>query len=301
MPALPNLYLKWHVFRELIGHPHADAQIADAIFGAEGGAIKFSKMLYGDLACAPEVAGELVNGVINRRIELYRKVQGLPAKSTQALTPFDLELSLYDFTRRLLAAVDDAVPADALERTHRYLLDQLAPRLAAPGPAPHLKIERYSREKMFEGVQPSGGGGPLEFKPGRDMGRLAIVGLNRDPVAAYVLFTRDPAGLNQRLWDLSWGETVAWLPSPFRPAREGGEHLLMDTQPVKAISGRFFVTAVLVMDGQALPALDLRARGAKPGALDEIETSRFLTGVRRLVKRKPPPIVVATNEYVVSA
>ena len=35
-------------------------------------------------------------------------------------------------------------------------------------------------------------------------------------VAAYTFFARDP-GPERWFWDLSWGDTVRWLPSPFKP------------------------------------------------------------------------------------
>lgn len=43
--------------------------------------------------------------------------------------------------------------------------------------------------------------------------------------------------------------------------------------------------------------LDPRGPEAVPGALDEPQTARFLTNVRRLTKRKNSPILLASNEY----
>jgi hypothetical protein len=67
------------------------------------------------------------------------------------------------------------------------------------------------------------------------------------------------------------------------------------------VPGRFLVTAVLVLDDTATGRLDPRGTKPPPGSLDELETTRFLTNVRRLAKRTPTPIVVATNEYRVIA
>jgi hypothetical protein len=321
MPALPNLHLKLNVFREILSLTYPDAQIALEVFGGREDdrhermerATKFSRLIYGDLGCAREHAEALIR-TVNQRIEKYREMRGLRPQGTAALSSGDLELPLYDFTRRLLMAVDGKVPAEALRSTHQYLLDQLAPRFEGEGPAPELQIERYSNERMFEPFRPSGSGSrtPMKFKAGRDRGRLTIGGFQENPVAAYVMITRDPAGLNQHLWDLSWGETVMWLPSPLKPVRDGDKLVLMDTQPVRAVPGRFLVTAVLVLDGDVLAELDGRP-GIQPGDLDEAETSRFLTKVRRLANAKPAirsrrvhegkpavPIAIASGEYAVS-
>src|SRR6266446_1020678 len=132
------------------------------------------------------------------------------------------------------------------------------------------------------------------------MGQLAIEGATSDPVAAYVLVARDPAPIGQRLWDLNWGDTVLWLPSPFTPVRSGDVlNLLPEPKKILPVPGRFLVTAVLVLAPEALAELDPRGPKAVPGDLNEPETARFLTNVRRLVVRKSPPIVVASNEYQV--
>jgi hypothetical protein len=83
--------------------------------------------------------------------------------------------------------------------------------------------------------------------------------------------------------------------------RRDGVHILMEPQPVRPVPGRFLVTAVLVLEGDAVGRLD--PRGAKPptSPLDELETARFLTNLRRLAKRMPASVAVATNEYRVVA
>jgi hypothetical protein len=75
----------------------------------------------------------------------------------------------------------------------------------------------------------------------------------------------------------------------------------MGPQPVRPVPGRFLVTAVMVFDAAAIGRLDPRGSKPAPGALNELETTRFLTNVRRLAKRIPSPIAVATNEYRVIA
>src|SRR5262245_46628043 len=141
MTSIPNLHLKWRLFRDLIGHPQADAQIAESIFGAEGAAIKFTKLRFGDLGLSPEIATELIS-TINRRLEVYRKAQQLPAQGCNILSALDLELPVYDFAHRLLGAVDHKISPDALERAHRELLAEMAPKPSQT--ASRLKIERYS-------------------------------------------------------------------------------------------------------------------------------------------------------------
>jgi hypothetical protein len=294
---LPNLYLKWRVFREMIGHAQSDKQIAEKIYGPDG-AIKFTRLLYGDAGVSPAIASELI-GVVNQRLEVYRKAQQLPAQGKTVLSALDLGLPVYEFARQLLAAADAKVSSDALERTHRTLLEEIAPRSTAAMPL--LKIERYSLEKAFESVLPSGGDGPIKFRAGRDTGRLVVEGSSREPAAAYVLFVRDTAPLGRHLWELAWGETVGWLSSPFKPTRHQKAYVLMDTQPVRADAGRFLVTAVLLYDPDLIVELDPRGTKAIPGALDEMETARFLTRLRRLEKSRAKDLVVACNEYVVNA
>lgn len=299
MDAIPNLYLKWRIFREIIGLHQSDAEIAGKIFGENDGAVKFSKLLKGDYGCTPEVAAEVMD-VINRRLETYRKAQGLAPRGTTVLSAGDIGLPVYEFTQRLVAAADGKIAPNALERAHRLLLEEMAPHIPGADAALRLKIERYLSDRLFAPFVPAGGNGPIVFEAGRHLGGLAIEGLSKDPIAAYVLLTRDPAP-QQHLWEMKFGETVLWLPSPFCPVRRDGVHVLMEPQPVSPVPGRFLVTAVLLLDGDATGRLDPRGAKPPPGSLDELETTRFLTNVRRLAKRRPASIAVATNEYRVIA
>jgi hypothetical protein len=296
LAALPNLYLKWRVFRSLIGSARSDAQIAKTVFAKEdGAAILFSKLLYGDYGCQPEIAVELVKSM-NACIEVHRRDRKMSIEGMSRLIAGDLYLPLHEFTRRLIAASETLEP-EKLEGAHRELLAELAP-VSGPEVTPRLAIRRFSTDRTFEAMLPSGGIGPVVFEPGRHAGQLAVEGLRHDPIAAYTLVIRDPALVGQWLWEQSWGETVAWLPSPFIPARSGDAINLMPVpQTVKRIPGRFLVTAVLVLDRQTMGELDPRGPAAPSASLDEPQTARFLTNVRRLGKRKNSPIVVARNEY----
>ncbi|MGD9881972.1 MAG: hypothetical protein AB7F22_28580 [Reyranella sp.] len=60
----------------------------------------------------------------------------------------------------------------------------------------------------------SGGAGPMVFEVGKHKEQLAVIAAKGAPVAAYTFFTRDPAPIGKHLWDLSWGETMLWLPLP---------------------------------------------------------------------------------------
>jgi hypothetical protein len=296
MTMLPNLYLKWRVFRSLIGSARSDAQIAKGIFDKEeGAAILFSKLLYGDYGCQPEIAAELVK-VMNSCIGVYRHDRKLTANGMKRLIAGDLYVPVYDFIQRLIAAAE-LLEADKLEEAHRRLLAELAPQ-GVPEAAQRLAVRRFSSDRTFESMLPSGGAGTVVFEPGRHAGQLAVEGLSCNPVAAYAHVIRDPGLIGQRLWEQSWGETVSWLPSPFSPARSGDVLNLMSApQAIRRLPGRFLVTAVLVLDRQAMSEIDPRGPDAPPGALDELQTARFLTNVRRLARRKRSPILVANNEY----
>jgi len=58
---------------------------------------------------------------------------------------------------------------------------------------------------------------------------------------------------------------------------------------------------VLVLDNSAQPDLDPRGTNSISNTLDEQQTARYLTSVRRMAKRKPSPISIATTEYLVVA
>jgi hypothetical protein len=304
MRSIPNLYLKWRAFKELVGDGRPDAQIAKIVFGLRDAAVKFHRLLHGDLQCEPDIAAQLVKEVINPCIQSRNKHRPL-LDTHGSLSSSELFLPLYQFTRRVIAALGGA-DCEALERAHNALLGELVPRV--PGRCPRLTIERFappmriSNSRSFASTRPSGGDGPAEFRAGRDRGRLVIEDASSLPSSAYVHFVRDPTPLRVHLWDLGWGDTVLWQPSPFPPLRSGGVLALMpEPEPFQPLPGRFFVTAVLVLDKSAQADLDPRRTDWASDALDEQQTARYLTNVRRIAKRKPSPISVATTEYVVVA
>jgi hypothetical protein len=302
MAAIPSLYLKWRAFREIVGHPESDRNIAGAIFGDDDAPVKFSKLLHGDLGCTIEIAAEIVR-VINKRLGVYRASRSLTAERPYEFRSADLGLPVYTFTNRLIEAAL-TVDEDALARAHVGLLDEMVVQQPSGDAGLRLLIERFSTSRAFVGAQPSGGSGPLVFEAGKHKGQLAIIGASGPPVAAYTMFVRDPSPLGSRLWDFNWGETVLWLPSPSVPAFEDGRLLLMpDAQPLIPLAGLFTVTSVLAWDQKAIGKLDPRGLHPSPGVLDEEETSRFLTNLRRVVgdkQKKWQGSVTATSaEYIV--
>jgi len=298
MATIPNLYLKWRAVRELIGVPQSDAQIGAAIFGEgrEGGP-KFSKLLYGDYGCPPEISAELVK-IVNGRIQNSRKGRGLDAAPAELFSISDIEEPLYPFIRKLIAA-GDVADEQALHRMQEALLETLTPRFGADAAA-HLVIERYDMNRAFAGMVPSGGVGPVAFQVGRHKGRLAVHGIDREPAMAYTFLARDARAGGHRSWELNWNETVLWLPSPSTPRLVEGALLLMpEAAEVLPIPGRFIATTVLLWDGGMQEALDPRGVTAVPAALDESGTSRFLTNLRKLAKRHPAAVTSSSAEYVV--
>lgn len=301
---IPNLYLKWHAFRELLDLVDTDKDVGLHLFRSDGGAEAFAKLLRGDIACPADIADALVD-YMNRRIA----TQSGPTVTEGArptLVPSDLALPSLAFAARLVDALPDIPPARRV-RAHETLLRDM--RLAGSAPAglasaPRLMVERMSMSRTFgSAVLPSGGEGPLVFTAGKHKGQLAVIGVPRDPLAAYVMFTRDPAPTGRLLWDLAWGETVLWLPSPFRPKRIGERLALLErAEPVNAVPGHFHVTAALVWQEAALEALEPRAT-ADPGALDEAETALFLTRLRRMADDKRRKwngaVQVLSADYVV--
>lgn len=301
---IPNLYLKWHAFRELLDLVDTDKDVGLHLFRSDGGAEAFAKLLRGDIACPGDIADAMVD-YMNRRIA----AQSGPTVTEGArptLVPSDLALPSLAFAARLVDAMPD-IPPTRRVRAHETLLRDMRLAGAAPaGPAsaPRLVVERTSMSRTFgTAVLPSGGEGPLVFTAGKHKGQLAVIGVPRDPLAAYVMFTRDPAPTGRLLWDLAWGEAVLWLPSPFRPKRIGERLALLErAEPVNAVPGHFHVTAALVWQEAALKALEPRAT-ADPGALDEAETALFLTRLRRMAEDKRRKwngaVQVLSADYVV--
>lgn len=282
---IPNLYLKWHVFRGLADLVDTDKDVGLHLFRSESGAESFAKLLRGDITCPTDIADALSN-YMNRRIATLAARAGSTAV-VPALSASDLALPTLTFAARLVEAIPDLPPA-RLDRAHDALIRDMTLSTPAPaGTAPRLVVERTALNRSFgSAVLPSGGAGPLVFTVGRHKGQLAAIGVQGEPLAAYVMFTRDPAPTGRRLWDLAWGETVLWLPSPFRPKRIGERLALMErAEPVNATPGRFHVTAALLWREEAQAALDPRATAA-PGALDEAETALFLTRLRRMAEDK---------------
>ncbi len=96
MTAIPSLYLKWGLFRSFFGRAQSDAQIAKAIFGnIDGAAILFSKLLYGDYGCTPDLATALVS-VMNRRLE-GNKGRQASGNGNVRISANDLSLPVYEF------------------------------------------------------------------------------------------------------------------------------------------------------------------------------------------------------------
>lgn len=302
MKSIPSLYLKWRAFREIVGHPESDRNIATEIFGDDDAPVKFSKLLRGDLGCSVEIAEEIAK-VINKRLIVYRGARSLNAEPAYRITGSDLALPVYTFANRLIEAarkVDD----EALGRAHVGLLEEMAVPHATRDASPRLVIERFATSRAFAAAEPSGGTGPVVFEAGKHKGQLAVIGASKPPVGAYTMFMRDPAVLGLRLWDLAWGETVLWLPSPTVPVFTDGRLLLMpEAQPLRPLAGRFIVTCVLAWDQNAIGKLDPRGTRPPAGIMDEEETSRFLTNLRRVVSDKQKKwqgsVSTTSAEYIV--
>src|SRR5262249_44280517 len=161
----PNLYLKWRAFRELVGLPRSDAMIAERFFGAGEGPIKFSKLLRGDYGCASDLSAYVVQ-VINDAVASYRKRLGRAGAAPVMLRGADLSAPLFEFTRKLIDALEIVEP-EALDRLHQALLQEMTLPPARLDQSSRLRVERYSIGRMFIGFEPSGGDGPVIFKPDR--------------------------------------------------------------------------------------------------------------------------------------
>ncbi len=191
---IPNLYLKWHVFRELVDLVDTDKDVGLHLFRSEGGAEAFAKLLRGDIACPSDIADGLTVYMNRRMAAQITRTAGEEVRPP--LSPSDLALPTLTFAGRLVEALPD-IPEARRTRAHEALLRDMtlvAPGQAAAGTAPRLVVERTSMSRTFGStVLPSGGEGPLVFTAGQHKGQLAVIGVPRDPLAAYVMFTRDPA------------------------------------------------------------------------------------------------------------
>ena len=305
--AIPNLYLKWRAFRELVGINRSDAVIAEKFFGAGEGPIKFSKLLRGDYGCANDVA-DYVATVINEAIASVRKRHGLSGPAPVTLKGSDLWSPVYEFARKLHDAAE-RIDEEALDRTHAALLQEMTVPPARLDQDSRLLVRQFAKTRMFDdSFQPSGGDGPLVFKPDKHLGQLSVEGIATPPVAAYAFIARDTAPVGRRLWEMPWGETVMWLPSPFKPQMSGSSVLLMnEPKPVSKLPGNYTAVAALLLDRDLVGQLDPRGSESPAKALDEAETARFVTNLRRLTdtrqrsKGNRASIVVVSEKYVVEA
>lgn len=310
MTAIPSLYLKWNAFRELAGLNDKDNWIGNQVFKTEyeSGAQRFSKLLRGDVGCTPKVAESLTQfmneAIAAARVRSSAGNKPGTRKAPPELQPADLELPALTFIARVVEQLYGAT-AETLDRTHRALVGDMT--LDPPGgnAGPRLVVERYGADRSFgPDVQPSGGAGPMVFEVGKHKGQLVVIDVNAPPVAAYTLFTRDTAPIGKRMWDLSWGEAVMWLPSPTVPRLSDGRLLLLQkAEPVNPKPGRFIVTCALVWQKDAIGRLDPRGAAPAPGIMDEPETTRFLTNLRRMTEDKfkkwDGAVTVTRAEYLV--
>jgi hypothetical protein len=300
MTAMPNLFLKWRLFRELFAMPRSDREIAIEYWGPNEGPSRFSKMLRGDYGVSADAAAMLA-GVINRRIETWRGARsGLAAGGL--VTASDIGLPSAEFVRRLIEAAG-GTDADAAERAQRLAMELLAPQ-PAPSAQARLLVERYSKARVFAPFQPAGGAEAVRFDPRTDLGQL-VVELPAAPAAPpqiYAMVTRDAITASKRFWELPFSESVWWLPSPFPAAavEDNRIALMPEPQPVMALPGRYRATAVVVMDPAVLPRLDPRGGAGEtlaPGQMDEQNTMRFLINLARVANRDSAALVCATAEY----
>ncbi|MEM9029004.1 MAG: hypothetical protein AAGC70_11605 [Pseudomonadota bacterium] len=295
MSSIPSLYLKWRVFRALVGDARSDAEIARTVFHDDDGPVKFTKLLYGDYGCRPEIATEFID-VINRCVVAQRNAHGLPPDPAKALNTSDLARSTCAFAQRLIDAAE-SVSAGRCEDAHGHLVSELLPAIRNDE-SQSMTIERFSLDRSFPALLPDDG--PVVFMPDRHSGQFSIQGIRQSPVATYVFVVRDTMSAGRFFWEQRWADNVLWLPSPFAPEQKGDTLLLMPgPQPVLAMPGRFVATAVVVFDGAAVESLDPSGLTSAPRRLDEDETARFVTRVRRLAKRMPQSVSVLRGEYIV--
>ena len=141
---IPNLYLKWHAFRELLDLVDTDKDVGLHLFRSDGGAEAFAKLLRGDIACPGDIADAMVD-YMNRRIAA-QSGRTVTEGARPTLVPSDLALPSLAFAARLVDAIPD-IPPTRRVRAHETLLRDMRLAGAAPaGPAsaPRLVVERTS-------------------------------------------------------------------------------------------------------------------------------------------------------------
>lgn len=310
---IPTLYLKWRAFKAFIDDPSSDKLIAETILYPAGAAAPdaeyepgskaastFAKRLSGEVALEDETAQALVDHM-NQQLAGLRRRKSSAAAGGAPLVPADLGRPTLVFAARLIEQWPTA-DAATLERTHRALLEGL--KAPTTEDRAQLVVDRYDVGRSFgDDAAPSGGAGPIVFEAGKHKGQVAILGEARVPLAAFTMFTRDPAPMGKHLWDLAWGEAVLWLPAPSAPIADGGRLLLMaKPEPVHPTPGRFSVSTALVWTPEALTALDPKTKSHRP---DEAETAIFLTRLRSLHKYRrnkwAGAVTVLSADYIVQA
>jgi len=297
--AVPNLYLKWLAFRELLRPPQSNAEIGTRIWGPDDGPSRFSKLLRGDYGCEAGVASELAEA-INKRISVVRAAKQHKQPAKHVFKGFDLELPLLEFAR-LIVTASEVIEPDVLDRSHRALLSEFAPARSTTGP--RLAIEHFGTARFFEGAA-SAAGGPTIFEIGRHKGLFAVEGLPPERLAEkpklYALFARDTSMTGKRIWEVPFSEAVRWFPSPFEPVVDSGRLLLMpEPKPVQAVIGHFHLTVAVMLDPTIVGRLDPRGADSASAPLDEEETARFLTNLSRLTRSRPNALAVCGGEYIV--
>lgn len=314
---IPTLYLKWAAFKAFIDDPSSNKQVAETVLypgevaAPEAGfeprskaASTFAKRLSGEVALEDETAEVLVGHMNKQLAGLRRRKSATSTANVNAaapLAPADLARPTLAFAARLLEQWPDADKA-SLGRMHRALIDDLA--VPASEESARLTVDRFDNTRGFGAdAAPSGGSGPIVFEAGRHKGQVVILGEARVPLAAFTLFTRDPAPLGKYVWDLAWGEVVLWLPAPSVPILDDGRLLLMpQPEPVHATPGNFKVSTTLVWTPEALAELDPKTKSLRP---DEAETAAFLSRLRSLHKYRrtkwPGAITILSADYIVKA
>jgi hypothetical protein len=303
MAKIPNLYLKWGVFRALFPDDRSDAVFAQNIFpDVATPETAFTKLKYGETGCQGRTAEKLAFE-INEFLRRHRQDRGVAALFSSQFSPPDLSLPVYQFIRLLIDLAGE-VSQGQLAAANSFLIKALTAG-GEENQNPNLVIEKIQMDRGWkpykkdddDGMEPSDNKTPVKFDPSHHLGSFAIKGVTGEPAAVYVFEIRNPHPLGKHLWEFDWHETVNWVPSPFQPQRKG-DLLLITRGPVRIhpVTGRFHLSAVVALDKKILAKLDPREEDAKPARLDEVQTARFLTNVKRLA-RSDSPVRVFSNIY----